>query len=92
MRRLRVGDFVRIRVEGSNDEWCPAHVDLATGGDPQAIGLLLDGILRGTDDLIGGALPLLLDFNDEICNNEICTNINGLMGGPYEIELEEGRV
>lgn len=87
MRRLRVGDFVRIRVEGSNDEWCPAHVDLATGGDPQAIGLLLDGILRGTDDLIGGALPLLLDFK-----HDICTNIEALMGGPYEIELEEGRV
>jgi hypothetical protein len=57
---LKAGEQIRIRLAGSEDEWCPAGVALASGivMNEQSVALMLDGMVRTAGDLgfIGCAL------------------------------------
>jgi hypothetical protein len=79
---LAAGMLVRIRVAGTQDEWCPARVAVAS--DPrqpqQSVGLELGGILRaGSVGVILRALPLVVDYKAETAHD--------LFGNEYEIEI-----
>ena len=84
MKRLNAGDVVRIRLAGSEDEWCEAAVGIANSGNPSSVGLYLHGALR-TPGMAGGfvlgAAPLTIDYEAE--------TVISLWGDFYEIEVQE---
>ncbi len=73
------GQTVRVRRDGSQDEWCLATVVLVSANGRSA-GLMLEGAVR-TDGggVILGALPLIVD--------EAAETVTGLEGTLYEIEI-----
>lgn len=77
---MKTGDPVRVRREGSSDEWCRAVVAMASENG-ESIGLLLEGAVRDADGegLILGALPLIVDYERE--------TVEAIFGGAYEIEV-----
>ncbi len=69
---FRPEDHVRVRLEPT-DDWCDAFVTLASR---QALGLQLNGIVRSSNGILTGALPILLKKGKFV----------GLWGDEYEIE------
>jgi len=81
MRRLKRGDQVRVRLDGSDDDWTPAFVALASDSDPAAVMVLFSGAVRAMTGVIAGGLPLTVDYEVE--------TVVSLMGDFYEIEVAE---
>lgn len=79
--RLRPGERVRVRLEGSADEWTLAVVALASETQPSSVALVLDGPMRsGSGGAWMGALPLTVDYERETATS--------LIGDAYEIEVQ----
>ena len=89
MKRLEAGSAVRIRREGSDGEWCPAAVLIASSGNPSTVLLHLNGALRTGGyggGLVLGAAPLTIDYDAEtIINNR--TNGQWIETGRMEVTL-----
>jgi hypothetical protein len=80
MTRLSQGQRVRVRLEGSSDEWCNGQVVVASDGNPSSVGLLVEGMVRSSSGgWIGGGLPLVVDYEEE--------TVRSLLGDLYEIEV-----
>lgn len=76
---LKAGQIARVRLHGSSDEWCPALVVLVSQNG-ESVGLLLRGMIRASHGgLIGGTLPLTIDFEH--------ATITSLFGDRYELEV-----
>jgi hypothetical protein len=67
MRRLKRGDVVRVRLVGDGDsDWCVGWVALASNTDPASAIFLLNGMVRTrTGEIIGGVLPVTVDYTAE---------------------------
>jgi hypothetical protein len=80
---LQRGDRVRVRKAETSDDWVPGRVILASENG-QAVGLLLDGMVRAAGGFVGGALPLMIDYERE--------TVRGVLDGTgYEIEVRDER-
>lgn len=77
--RLKRGDYVRVRLEGRDDDWTPAFVALASPAKPSSVVLFLDGPVRASGGIIANILPLSIDYEAE--------TVTSLMGDSYEIEV-----
>lgn len=78
--RLKRGDHVRVRLEGSADEWTPAIVALASEAEPSSVALILGGPMRsGSGGVWMGALPVTVDYERE--------TVISLIGDAYDIEV-----
>ena len=78
MNALKRGDYVRVRLTGS-DDWTPAFVALASDTDPSSVILLFDGAVRASHRLLANGLPLRVDYRTE--------TVVSLFGDSYEIEV-----
>jgi hypothetical protein len=78
---LARGDIVRVRRAVDHDGWVTGRVLLASLASPnsQSVAVELDGLVRGAGGLIGGVLPLSIDFELE--------RITSLVGEEYELEI-----
>ena len=79
--RLQRRDHVRVRMRGSDDDWTPAFVVLASEENPSSVMLLFDGPVRAMRGLMFNALPLTVDYEKE--------TVVSLWGDDYEIEVED---
>lgn len=80
LARLKRGDYVRLRLEGSTGEWTEGFVAMASDSDPSSVLLLFDGVVRAGSGLIAGGLPLTVDYAAE--------TVYGVpLGDSYEIEV-----
>lgn len=77
--RLQAGDWIRLRLAGSSDEWCPAAVVVASGAQPQSVALELTGVVRAGGGVAGGILPATVDYERE--------TVTSLFGDEYEVEV-----
>lgn len=74
--KLYRGQTLRIRLAGTDDDWCPATVEVASENGI-SVGLVLDEAVRtASGGLIAGALPLHIEDG----------KIRSLFGDEYEIE------
>ena len=81
MTRLTKGQLVRLRLAGTSDEWARGAVILASGGNPQSVGLMVEGMVRSAGGAwVGGGLPLMVDYDAE--------TVTSLIGDEYELEIE----
>lgn len=78
--RLQRGNYVRVRMEG-DAEWIPAFVALASPSNPSSVMLMINGLVRAPGGYVGHALPLTINYESE--------SVSGLLGGSYEIEVQE---
>lgn len=77
---MRKGMPVRVRLEGTEDEWVRGVVLLASeNGASVAIGL--DGMVRAGGGYAGGVLLIDIDYDAE--------TVTSLMGDRYEIEVAD---
>ena len=73
------GDAIRVRKIGTDDEWCAATVILVSPNG-NSVALELCGFVHAAGGgIIGGVLPLLIDYEAE--------TVNGLDGCEYEVEV-----
>lgn len=82
MDRLKRGDYVRVRLEGSEGEWAAAFVALASNTNPSSVMLLMGSgsmVRTGNGGFVGGGLPLTIDYVQE--------TVIALHGDSYEIEV-----
>jgi len=82
MMRLEKNQLVKIRLAGSGDGWARGVVIQASGGDPQSVALLIDGLVRShSGGWIGGGMPLTINYELETATS--------LIGDQYEMEVVE---
>jgi hypothetical protein len=77
--KLGKGDHVRVRRD-PGDDWCEGYV-VVISENGKSVGLLLSGMVRAGNGLIGGCLPLVVD--------EKTQTTTGLTGDEYELEVLE---
>lgn len=77
---LKKGDMVRVRLMGTEDEWCWAVVEIASV-DGRSVALNLKGMVHGGGGVIAGMLPLNVDYEAETVTN--------LFGDEYEMEIRK---
>jgi hypothetical protein len=78
---LKRGDYVRVRLAGTTDEWAEAFVALASESNPSSVMLLFNGgavRTRAGGSFLNG-LPLSIDYENE--------TVRGLTGDDYEMEV-----
>ncbi len=65
---LERGDIVRLRpADGTDEEWVTGSVVMASENG-QSVGIMLhDVMLRGADHLIGGFIPVTVDYQESKC-------------------------
>ena len=82
--RLKRGDYVRVRLAGSSDDWAEGLVILASEANPSSVCLMVSGIVRsGEGAWIGGGLPLTVDYEAQ--------RVTSLLDDEYEIEVADCR-
>jgi hypothetical protein len=81
--RLKTGQRVRIRSTVAGGDWAEGVVALASGNG-ESVGLLLDVPVRIPAGIIGGALPLLIDYEAE--------TVEDLFGNSYVIDVRGEQV
>ncbi len=75
---LKKGDLVRVRLLGTDDEWCEGIAELVSSNG-ESIALSLDGMVRdGRGGFIMNFLPLIADFEKG--------TLTSLLGSEYELE------
>jgi hypothetical protein len=77
--RLEPGQRVRLRREGSEDEWCEGTVLLASNTNPSSLFVALEGGVRAKEGIILYGLPLVIDYQKE--------TIESLLGDSYEMDV-----
>ena len=83
MNRLVKGQRVRLRLAGTDDDWTRGIVIVASGGNPQSVGLMVEGVLRASDGAwVGGGFPLTIDYERE--------TVKSLINDEYEFEVADG--
>ncbi len=81
MKRLKRGDYVRVKLAGDERKLI-AFVGLATDSQPSSAILLFDGALPSSSGGIWcGTLPLIIDYEKE--------TVESLHGDRFEIEVRE---
>lgn len=79
---LTTGQLVRVRMADTSDDWCLAAVSVASNSEPvQSIALTLYDMVRAVDGVIGGVLPLTIDYEKQ--------TVTSLFGDEYELETAE---
>lgn len=77
---LQKGDVIRVRLDGTDDEWCLGKVLLAGEGDLYSVAVRLDGFVHTSSrGIVGELLPLTIDNMKETATS--------LWGDLYDIEL-----
>ena len=77
---LSAGDWVRVRLAGSHDEWCPALVATVSDTQPQSVAFELHGFVRSrAGAIVGIVLLVTIDYERE--------TVTSVMGDEYEVEV-----
>jgi hypothetical protein len=80
-RILTKGLVVRMRREGSSDEWAEGFVELVSPNGQSISVTLVHGMVRGAGGLCGGSIPLAVDYELE--------TVRALWGDEYELEIAD---
>jgi hypothetical protein len=79
---VETGDIVRVRVLGTNDDWCICRVELVSHNRASLALAVVDGCLRVGGGLMMGAVAVVADYRGAY---ELFT------GAELEVELKRRR-